>query len=51
MEIGEKNKQKKRKKRKNKKKKTKKKEKTNFFPNWKKIIKIYENESWGVMGE
>ena len=25
--------------------------KTNFFPNWKKIIKIYENESWGVMGE
>ena len=28
-----------------------KKEKQIFFPNWKKIIKIYENESWGVMGE
>ena len=35
-----------------KKKKKKEKRKTNFFfPNWKKIIKIYENESWGVMGE
>ena len=33
------------------KKKKKEKRKTNFFPYWKKIIKIYENESWGVMGE
>ena len=53
--MGEKNKQKKRKKRKKeerKKRKKKKKEKQIFFsPNWKKIIKIYENESWGVMGE
>ena len=36
----------------NKKKKKRKKKNKFFFPNWKKeIIKIYENESWGVMGE
>ena len=38
-------------KKKGKKEKQKKRKKNIFFPNWKKIIKIYENESWGVMGE
>ena len=42
---------KRRKKEKKRKTKKEKKEKQIFSPNWRKIIKIYENESWGVMGE
>ena len=51
MKKKRKKRKKKRKKKRRKTKKRKKEKKTNFFPNWKKIIKIYENESWGVMGE